>query len=70
MAAKKYRVLVGTHIDSVRYESNDVVLIDEKIAKQHVEIGTIDASKEAVEYAEKELGAKAKEHAALVQAAE
>lgn len=59
MALKKARVLRETWIDGQQFKPNAVVQIDEKQLKAFMEDGSVDASAAAVEYCEKELGAKA-----------
>lgn len=50
MASKKARVLVATSIDGDQYAANDVASFDEAVIKAHP--GVLDASPEAVKYAE------------------
>lgn len=60
MAIKKARVLTRTYIEGVPYECDDVVALDDKLAKTLADV--VDTSTAAVEYAEKVLGKSAKPH--------
>lgn len=59
MALKKARVLREVELNGQLCKPNAVVLIEEKSIASLVQDGAVDASQAAVEYCEKELGAKA-----------
>ncbi len=61
---KKVRVLADVVIEGVTYRANDVISIDAQLWAQYVDIAALDASPEAVQYCEAELGAAARDHAA------
>lgn len=59
MAFKKARVLREVELNGQACKPNSVVLLDEKALSGFVQDGSVDANPAAVEYCEKELGAKA-----------
>lgn len=50
MAQKKVRMLVASQVEGVDYAANQVIELDEKLAKPMVKEGVADDSSEAVAY--------------------
>lgn len=61
MALKKARVLRELQIDGQSFKPSEVIVAEEKLLKSYAEDGSVDLDAGAVEYCEKELGAKPKQ---------
>lgn len=68
MAGKSHRVIADTVIEGITYKCNDVVILEENLAKAHKD--SLDGEKAAVDYCTKELEAKPIDHAAAKKKAE
>lgn len=64
MATKKIRVLSGCSIGATQYRPNQVVSMDEALAKAFIKDGVADGSKAGIDYCLNELGAQVIEHEA------
>ena len=64
MAIKKARVLRAVSIEGVAYAPDEVVQLDEKLAKAHESDGALDLNSAAVAYCEKTLGVAPVKHEA------
>lgn len=62
MAFKLVRILVGTRIDGIDYAPNELLEVDERIARQLVRDGVADDSKAAVDYCRDAFQANVRRH--------
>lgn len=70
MAKKKVRVIATWSIQGLEYRPNQVVELDELLAKQGIKDGYADGSKEALRYCLDELGVEVVVHEGAGELAE
>lgn len=67
---KQLRILADTVVDGVTYKPNQVVELDDKVAKSIEASGAADSNKDAVAYCINDLGAQVINHAEAIAKAE